>query len=109
MSLLKNSTVNTFDLSTEEMFNSRPPRPVPDPEPYPGRAHLRQLPAHGPDEPEHGGQQRLVHRHGPRPPLPSLRLCRRLPHQGKHYIHHRKIALRVKVNILRVKMNILKG
>ena len=60
------------------------PRPVPDPEPYPGRAHLRQLPPHGPDEPEHGGQQRVVHRHGPGPPLPSLRLCRRLPHQGEH-------------------------
>ena len=76
--------LRTIVQQSKSMFNSPPPRPVPDPEPYPGRAHLRQLPPHGPDEPEHGGQQRVVHRHGPGPPLPSIRLCRRLPHQGEH-------------------------
>ena len=58
-------------------------RHVRDAEQVPGRSHIRQLPADGPDEPEHGGELRLVHRDGARPHLPSLRLRRGLPDQAE--------------------------
>ena len=56
-------------------------RYVRDAESVPGRAHLRHLPPDGPDEPEHGGQLRVVHWDGLGPHLPPLRLRRGLSDQ----------------------------
>ena len=58
-------------------------RSVPDPEQDSGRDHLRHLPTNGPDQPEHGGQLRLVHRDGAGPHLPGLCLRGGLSHQEK--------------------------